>query len=38
MYKFKKELDLSKIENDEYGKQINNDDQYEIILQFIRRS
>ena len=35
MYKLKEELDLSKIENDEYGKQINNDDQNEIMLEFI---
>ena len=35
MHKPKEELDLSKIENDEYGKKINNDDENEIMLQFI---
>ena len=37
MYKLKEELDLSKIENDEYGKQINNDDQNETTLEFIEQ-
>ena len=37
MYKLKEELDLSKIENDEYGKQITNDDLNEIMLQFIEQ-
>ena len=37
MYKLKEELDLSEIENDEYGKQINNNDQNEIMLEFIEQ-
>ena len=32
MYKLREELDLSKIKIDKYRKQINNEDQNEIIL------